>query len=58
VAAHGVLLKAYPEIKTNGETVAIVTLLHEMQKTKTQYGLATICIAGGLGLAAIYENLT
>jgi len=35
-----------------------VSLLHEMQKTHTQFGLATICIAGGLGLATIYENLT
>lgn len=26
------LLRAYPEIKTNGETVAIVTLLHDMCK--------------------------
>lgn len=39
-------------------TRIIVSLLHEMQKRKTQYGLATICIAGGLGLSTIFENLT
>lgn len=35
-----------------------VTLLHEMIERKTRYGLATLCVAGGLGVAAIYENLT
>ncbi len=32
-----------------------VTLLHEMRRRKTRYGLATICVAGGLGLSAIFE---
>lgn len=35
-----------------------VTLMHEMMERKTRYGLATLCVAGGLGVAAIYENLT
>lgn len=34
-----------------------VTLLHEMVHRKTRYGLATLCVAGGLGITAIYENL-
>lgn len=34
-----------------------VSLIHEMLRRKTKYGLATLCIAGGLGLATIYENL-
>ncbi len=34
-----------------------VTLIHEMMRRKTRYGLATICVAGGLGVAAIFENL-
>jgi acetyl-CoA C-acetyltransferase len=34
------------------------TLLHEMIRRNTRYGLATLCIAGGLGLTAIYENLS
>lgn len=33
------------------------TLLHEMKKTKTKYGLATMCIGVGQGAAIIYENL-
>ena len=34
-----------------------VTLLHEMQKRNVRYGLATICIAGGLGMAMAFEKL-
>lgn len=33
-----------------------VTLLHEMKRRHVRYGLATICIAGGLGMATIYER--
>lgn len=34
-----------------------VTLINEMLKRNTKYGLATICIAGGLGMSVIFENL-
>jgi acetyl-CoA C-acetyltransferase len=34
-----------------------VTLIHEMLRRKTRYGLATICVAGGLGVSTIFENL-
>lgn len=33
------------------------TLLHEMQKRKVKYGLATICIAGGLGMSMAFEKI-
>ena len=33
------------------------TLLHEMIKRKSNYGLATMCVGVGQGLAVIYENL-
>ena len=33
------------------------TLIHEMQKRQEQYGLATICIAGGLGMAMAFERI-
>jgi len=33
----------------------LTTLIYEMKKRQLTYGLATICIAGGLGLAAIIE---
>jgi len=34
-----------------------VTLIHEMMRRKTRYGLATICVAGGLGVSTIFENV-
>lgn len=33
------------------------TLLYEMQKRDVRYGLATICIAGGLGMAMAFEKI-
>jgi len=33
------------------------TLLHEMKKRKTRYGIATMCVGVGQGVAVIYENL-
>ena len=33
----------------------IVTLIHEMKKRGLKYGLATLCIAGGMGQATIVE---
>lgn len=35
----------------------VVTLLHEMKHRQARYGLATLCIAGGQGLAMIIENI-
>ena len=34
----------------------LVTLLHEMQKRDVKYGLATLCIGGGRGIAMIVER--
>ncbi|MEH7095511.1 thiolase family protein [Neobacillus vireti] len=34
----------------------VTTLCHELEKQKRQYGLATICVAGGLGLAMVVER--
>jgi len=34
-----------------------VSLIHEMIKSNIKYGLAALCVAGGLGVATIYENL-
>ena len=36
----------------------VVTLLHEMKRRNSRYGLATLCVAGGLGVSTIYENLS
>ena len=34
----------------------IVTLIHEMMKRDSKYGLATLCIGGGQGVATIWEK--
>lgn len=33
----------------------VVTLVHEMVRRKVRYGLATLCISGGMGMAAAFE---
>lgn len=33
-----------------------VTLLHEMKKREAKYGLATLCIGGGMGTAVVVER--
>ncbi len=55
------------DINVNGGAIALghplgcsgarifVTLLHEMKKRGTRYGLATLCIAGGQGIATVVE---
>ncbi|MEZ4973131.1 MAG: acetyl-CoA C-acyltransferase [Cyclobacteriaceae bacterium] len=56
-------------VNVNGGAIAIghplgcsgvrisATLLHEMEKRKARYGLATMCIGVGQGAAIVYENL-
>ncbi len=64
-------LELNPEIvNVNGGSIAIghplgcsgvrisATLLHEMQKRKTRYGLATMCIGVGQGAAIVYEHIS
>jgi acetyl-CoA C-acetyltransferase len=33
------------------------TLLHEMQKRQAKFGLATLCVSGGMGLALLLERV-
>lgn len=33
------------------------TLLHEMQRTDTRYGMVSMCIGGGMGAAGIFEKM-
>jgi acetyl-CoA acyltransferase len=33
------------------------TLLREMQRRKSRYGMVTMCVGGGMGAAGIFENL-
>jgi len=34
----------------------VVTLLHEMARRKARRGLATLCVSGGMGVAALFER--
>lgn len=59
----------YENVNVNGGAIAVghplgcsgvrisTTLLHEMQKRKSKYGLATMCVGVGQGAAIIYENI-
>ncbi|MDQ1003452.1 acetyl-CoA C-acetyltransferase [Neobacillus niacini] len=35
----------------------LVTLIHEMKKRENRFGLATLCVGGGQGVATIIENV-
>ncbi|MBU4226568.1 MAG: acetyl-CoA C-acyltransferase, partial [Chloroflexi bacterium] len=35
----------------------VVTLLYEMKKRRLRYGLATLCVGGGMGTAVILKNV-
>jgi acetyl-CoA C-acetyltransferase len=43
-----------------GATGAVLTvkLLHHLDRTGGQYGLVTLCIGGGMGIAAIFERVS
>ena len=45
----------HPIGATGGRILA--TLLHEMQRREVRYGLETMCIGGGQGLAAVFERV-
>ena len=65
------LLKADPEkVNVRGGAIAIghplgcsgarisSTLIHAMEAARAQFGLATMCIGAGQGIATIYENIS
>ncbi|WP_404331769.1 thiolase family protein [Mesobacillus maritimus] len=37
--------------------ILLTKLLHELERTGKKYGLVTLCIAGGLGISTIIENM-
>lgn len=51
----GAIALGHP-LGTTGTRI-VVTLLHEMRKRKVHTGLATLCVGGGQGMAAIVENV-
>jgi acetyl-CoA C-acetyltransferase len=36
--------------------ILVVKLLHELARQQARYGLATLCIGGGMGIAAVFER--
>jgi acetyl-CoA acyltransferase len=34
------------------------TILHEMKRRKSRYGMVTMCVGGGMGAAGVFENLS
>jgi acetyl-CoA C-acetyltransferase len=51
----GAIALAHPIAATGTKLVA--TLLSEMQRRQTRYGMVTMCVGGGQGLATIFERL-
>jgi acetyl-CoA C-acetyltransferase len=61
--------KDYDKVNVNGSGISLghpiactgtrvlVTLLHEMKRRNSRYGLECICGGGGLGIAAIFERI-
>ena len=37
--------------------ILVVKALHELARTGGRYALVTLCIGGGMSIAAIFENL-
>ena len=65
----GLTEKDYSKVNVNGSGISLghpiactgtrvlVTLLHEMRRRNSRYGLECICGGGGLGIAAIFERI-
>ena len=51
----GAIALGHPLGCTGAKLVA--TLLHELKRRRGKFGLCTMCIGGGMGAAAIFENL-
>ena len=52
----GAIALGHPIGATGG--ILAVKLLHEMKRSQKQFGLITMCIGGGQGIATIFENAT
>jgi acetyl-CoA C-acetyltransferase len=55
VNVHGGAIALGHPIGASGTRI-LVTLLHTMQRQQARYGLATLCIGGGQGIAMIVER--
>ena len=57
------------KVNPNGGAIAIghpigasgarisATLIHEMKRTESEYGLASLCIGGGMGISMAVKNV-
>ncbi len=66
--AMGLRIDDYEKINVNGSGISLghpiactgtrvlVTLLHELKRSNIEYGLASICGGGGLGIAAVLKK--
>ena len=48
---------AHGHALANSGTRLMTTLIYEMKRRKSKYGLISLCIGGGQGMACIIENL-
>jgi acetyl-CoA acyltransferase len=51
----GAIALGHPLGATGAKLTA--TLLHELKRRKGRYGLVSMCVAGGIGAAAVFERL-
>lgn len=51
----GAIALGHPLGATGAKLTA--TLLHEMQRRKSRYGMVTMCIGGGMGAAGVFERM-
>jgi acetyl-CoA C-acetyltransferase len=51
----GAIALGHP-LAASGARLAL-TLLYELRARQKRYGLAALCIGGGQGIAAVFENL-
>ena len=42
----------------NSGTRILTTLIYEMKRRQARYGIATLCIGGGQGMACLVENVS
>jgi acetyl-CoA C-acetyltransferase len=35
----------------------LVTLIHHLRRTATRYGVASLCVGGGMGVAVVVERM-
>ncbi|HHU11688.1 MAG TPA: acetyl-CoA C-acyltransferase, partial [Clostridiaceae bacterium] len=53
---HGGAIALGHPLGASGNRI-LVTLIHQMKKQKATYGLASLCIGGGMGTCVIVKNI-